>query len=69
MSLFGVAFTFHGTGAQDLEQKSIVALYAIVAAHREHEKREPEDILRLPAGRVKVRGIAKSTFHRALATN
>jgi len=44
----------------------MVSLDAIVTAHGEEQQREHEDIQPLPAGRVNIIRVAKSTFHWSL---
>jgi hypothetical protein len=60
---FPAAFAFFGTGLQNQEHVSMVALDAVVAAHRELEEQEHEEIMTLPSRGVNICGIAKSAFH------
>ena len=61
--LFAAAFAIGGPSPEHQEKISMVTSNAVVTAHGEPEKEEPEEIPALPARWVNVDGVAETAFH------
>lgn len=61
--LFTAAFSFSRACPKNQEKIPMVPPNAVVTAHGEPEKEEPEEIPALPARWVNVDGVAETAFH------